>query len=96
LTHRKPSPEGSSSVPRRAYPPAMLRRLALPVAGVITVALGVLTVLLILGPGLVDPLLASDRIETVRAVVVGLLALGVACFVLVAALDRRATSRPPG
>jgi multisubunit Na+/H+ antiporter MnhF subunit len=68
----------------------MLRTLALFVAVGITVALGVLTVLLILGPGLVDPLLASDRIDTVRAVVVGLLALAVACFILVAILDRRA------
>jgi hypothetical protein len=40
----------------------------------ITVALGVLTVLVILGPRLIDPLLASDRIETVRAVVIALLA----------------------
>jgi multisubunit Na+/H+ antiporter MnhF subunit len=72
----------------------MLRKLALFVAVGITVALGVLTVLLFLGPGLVDPLLASDRIDAVRAVIVGLLALAVACFVLVAALDRRATDPP--
>ena len=65
----------------------MLRKLALFVAVGITVALGVLTVLLFLGPGLVDPLLASDRIDAVRAV-------AVACFVLVAALDRRATDPP--
>jgi multisubunit Na+/H+ antiporter MnhF subunit len=71
----------------------MLRKLALLVAAGITVGLGVLTVLVILGPGLIDPLLASDRIDTVRALVVGLLALAVACFVVVAVIDRR-TARP--
>jgi hypothetical protein len=70
----------------------MLRKLALSMAVGITVALGTLTMLLILGPGLVDPLLAS--IGAVRAVIVGLLVLAVVCFVLVAALDRRATNRP--
>ena len=72
----------------------MLRKLALLVAAGITVALGILTVLVILGPGLNDPLLASDRIDTVRAVVIALLVLAVACFVLVAVLDRRAAGRP--
>jgi hypothetical protein len=72
----------------------MLRRLALFVAAGITVALGVVTVLLFLGPGLIDPLLASDRIDTVRAVAIGLLVLAVACFALVAVLDRRAAQRP--
>jgi hypothetical protein len=72
----------------------MLRKLALFVAVGITVGLGVLTVLVILGPGLIDPLLASDRIDTVRAVAIGLLALAVACFILVAILDRRAAGTP--
>jgi hypothetical protein len=72
----------------------MLRRLALLVAAGVTLALGVLTLLVILGPGLVDPLLASDRIDTVRGAVVGLVAVAVGCFVLVGFLDRHAT-RPP-
>jgi multisubunit Na+/H+ antiporter MnhF subunit len=74
----------------------MLGRLALLVAAGITVALGVLMVLMILGPGLVDPLLASDTIDTVRGVVIGLVFVVVGCFVLVAVLDRHATGQPPG
>jgi hypothetical protein len=72
----------------------MLRKLALLVAAGITVALGILTVLVILGPGLIDPLLASDRVGTVRAVVIALLVLAVACFALVAVLDRKSAGTP--
>jgi hypothetical protein len=72
----------------------VLRKLALFMASGITVGLGVLTVLVILGPALIDPLLASDRIDTVRAVVIALLVLAVACFVLVAVLDRKSAGTP--
>jgi len=51
-------------------------------------------VLVILGPGLIDPLLASDRVGTVRAVVIALLVLAVACFALVAVLDRKSAGTP--
>jgi hypothetical protein len=73
----------------------MLRWLPFLVGASIVVALAALTALLIVGAGIVDPLLAADRIDAVRWAVVGLGGLAIGCLVASAWLSRGATSGRP-
>jgi hypothetical protein len=86
------------SFPRRAgqaYPLAVLRRLSFLLGAGLSVSLAVLTALVILGAGVVDPLLAAERTDSVSGTVLGLGGLAIGCLLAASWPSRGATSGRP-